>query len=221
MSQHDYAAARAAAEALVGLLRYHCSQIEIAGSIRRRKPRVKDLEIVARGRRCPDVLRLFSAADQVDRLGDWLELVVRDGWHDALRPAPPAEGRAAPWGPRYKRLTFAHAGTVYPVDLFQPACAGSWGPTLAIRTGPADFSRLLVTPRQHGGAMPAGLRQREGRLERLRDCSVPGEQLWEPLDTPTESDWFGAIGVPCWAPHERTVARLLSWLREQGVRPPA
>jgi hypothetical protein len=52
------------------------------------------------------------------------------------------------------------------------------------------------------GALPDELQQHDG-------C------LWGPqgrVDTPEEADYFKALGLPCWAPEERTAERLEEYL---------
>lgn len=55
----------------------------------------------------------------------------------------------------------------------------------AIRTGSSDFSKWLVTPVSWAGAMPIGMRQKDGYLWR-------GETR---IDCPEESDLFTALGL--------------------------
>ena len=103
---------------------------------------------------------------------------------------PDKNGRPA-FGAKYKRLVFAHAGEAFPLDLFvtQPA---EWGVVFTIRTGSADFTHRLVTPRRHGGLMPDGMREH-------------GNAIWDgerQLVTPEERDVFAALGL-AWVPPER------------------
>ena len=75
-----------------------------------------------------------------------------------------------------------------------PCYASSWGVLYTIRTGPADFSHKLVTPRLHGGWMPAGMHVKDGAL-------------WDRgaiVETPTEEAFFAALGLPYLAPEQRT-----------------
>ena len=108
-------------------------------------------------------------------------------------------------GPRYKRLIWiGRSGPLerMPVDLFCVLPPASWGALLAIRTGPAEFGRGLVTKRSQGGAMPDELQQREGAL-------------WGPLgkiETPEEEDYFAALGLSYWPPEERSAELLEEYL---------
>lgn len=210
---HPYPQARAAADFLLKELGNYCERIEIAGSIRRGAQLVKDIEVVALGAlgKEPVPGKLFGATRSFDFLERKLEQVAR-GRHPSISRPKQQGGRAAPWGPRYKRLNLTYDGVTYAVDLFQ-ATEETWAPTLVIRTGSAAFARLLVTPQMQGGAMPQGLRQRDGRLERCLGRSEDGKRLvWEPLETPDEAAYFAALGLPCWPPPERTETRITDWL---------
>lgn len=199
--RHSFTAAAIAAGDLLALLRPHCVCCSVAGSVRRGKPRVKDIEIVC----VPDVVRapgeLFETSSSVDV---FLDEATKRGplrW-DEERPLN---------GPRQKRLTWElrHPGDdpegVIGVDLFI-AEAGNYGAILAIRTGPADFSHLMVTRQEFRGALPEDLRQRDGYLW-LQTNAGP-----QRIDTPTEQGWFQLIGVPCWPPEQRSVEKLRTHL---------
>lgn len=64
------------------------------------------------------------------------------------------------------------------------------GAILAIRTGPADFSHWLMTPRSKGGGMPAYLREKNGALWRIEESGSPTM-----IATSEESDFFAALGI--------------------------
>src|SRR5690242_4072395 len=121
--------ARPAAEFFRDQLAPYCARIEIAGSIRRGKTDVKDIEIVAIGRRDmrPVPGSLWETAE-VDLLNQWLDGVVANGRHaQIVRPTKRSQVRRtgerddvkSPWGERYKRLWVTHAERTYVVDLFQ------------------------------------------------------------------------------------------------------
>lgn len=187
------------AEGIVELLAPACDSIVVAGSIRRRKPLVKDVEIVCTPRMVPPLGELIPSGGLVSAIDERIERLVRLrsllGWN----LANPANG------PRYKRLMW---GSFTKIDLFIVLPPASWGALLAIRTGPAEFSRLLVTRREHGGAMPDGLHQAQGSLH-----GPAG-----PLETPEEEDFFRALGLPCWLPSERSAYRLQDFLRLERIR---
>jgi len=188
--------AKLAATKVEDLLGAVCKRIAIAGSIRRGRQFVKDIEIVAEPLLLPPEGQLFDVPDE--------EKVSALDRHVRGLVARPSSGltfdeKCKRNGSKYKRLVWQNGLTV---DLFIVLPPASWGAILAIRTGPADFSSLLVSDRPHG-AMPGCLSQQQGALH-----TTSG-----PLDTPEESDYFAALGVPTWPPAERTAGKLKSYLK--------
>lgn len=202
--------ARRAAERIVALLEPACERIEIAGSIRRQVAIVGDIEIVCQPKlgdgSSPNVSAVDDRVEQLVPLSGNLfgGLSGGDKSPDSglrFNTENPANGS------RYKRLIWTGGPGGVPrmkVDLFCVLPPASWGSLLAIRTGPGDFSRGLVTKRRHGGAMPDGLRQGDGALWDHEHC--------EKIETPEEADFFAALGLPCWPPEERTAERLEEFL---------
>lgn len=183
------------AQEVVALLEPACERIEIAGSIRRRQPDVGDIEIVGQPR-LKAVPGLFSAAD-----GGYVDLLDRacGALRGLLGKRPDGEGRHA-WGPRYKRATYKG----FALDLFAVLPPAQWGVIFTIRTGPADFSHQLVTPRGHRfiamrgpmreGLMPTDYHVRNGTV-------LDGEG--GVLDVPEEEDLFRLWGIEWIPPEER------------------
>ncbi len=174
--RHRYVEALATAEKLRARLGPFCERIEIAGSLRRRCETVGDIELVA----VPKQRAIEGLFGQVQIEGTWLD--------DHLEKYPDIY-RQMRSGERMKELMFEG----YQVDLFLTT-PERWGVTFTLRTGSADFSKWLVSPRTAGGArLPYRF---------VKDCRV-----WEwgksaPLATPEEADVFVALGVP-WVPLEK------------------
>lgn len=114
--------AQEAARAVVAQLDPLCRRIEVAGSVRRQAPEVRDLEIVC----IPEVSRYL----------DFQRLV--DSW-------PRVKGQ--PDGRYTRRKLLRHN---LELDLFI-CSAQTWACNLAIRTGCAEFSHALVTLAQRRG----------------------------------------------------------------------
>lgn len=174
--------ARAFAEEWVALFRRDgdCKRVEIAGSIRRQKPEVKDIEIVAEPYLRTD---LFGAPlDESSKLDLMIEKFVQLGM---LKKRITSAGNVQAYGPKYKALALAND---VPLDLFIVRPPAQWGAVFAIRTGPGDYSKYLVTACQG-----MGLRCSEGRLV------YPDGGTFA---TPTEEDFFRGCGVP-WVPPEQ------------------
>ncbi len=159
-----------------------CSRVEIAGSIRRCKPVVGDIELVA----------------QIDPA---MEFGATVGIKDALRsigvrradPIVRKDGVAvkAPWGDRYLRGLCQYIGPIQ-LDLFVVRPPAEFGPVFLIRTGAAAFSQMMVT-RLHRYNMVCS----EGRILRRDpngDVDVP---------CPTEEEFFRLVRLPVIPPELR------------------
>lgn len=161
-------------------LRPACERIEIAGSIRRGKPEVSDVELVAIPR-FGEQLNLFGEpASQVDLLRPLVERLLRED--DAFERGPRN-------GDRY--VQFFYQGCK--VDLFIVKPPAQWGVLYTIRTGPAAFSKRLVTPKKHGGLLPSHLKVKDGAI-------WDGDEV---IPTAEEEDVFRVLGLAWIAPHER------------------
>lgn len=191
---------------LVELLAGGCDRIEIAGSIRRHAPRVRDCDIVC-------VPRMVQPAELPGRepqlFDDLPDLAPASAltWALAglLERGTITRGRA--WGPRQKQLYYRGLK----VELWCVLEPAQYGCLLAIRTGPADFSHLLVTARRLGGAMPEFLQQRAGALWYRAAPEQPA------LVTPTEQAFFEQLALRWedWRrPEDRSSERLIVSLAE-------
>lgn len=182
------ARAMAVAEQVVAALRPACIRVEIAGSLRRRKPTVKDVEIVCIPRRSTDLFGEPTGECELTRMVATLMQERRLAWRGAQFKARQGVVPVMPKGAeRYMSLVASRSGI--PLDLFVVRPPAQWGAIMAIRTGPAEFSRALVTVARNNG-----LRCTEGRLVDARGEDIP---------TPEEADFFRACGVPWAEPWER------------------
>lgn len=180
-----------AAERLRDLLSGHCSRIDIAGSLRRaRAAAVGDIEIVAIGAMHPSL--------ETDLFGDPLPAVNLLEQRTAqllaggtITYAPDYDTRKAPWGPKYKRFVYEDI----PVDLFIVTPA-TWAVQFIIRTGPAAFSKAMVTPTTQGGLMPPYLEVRGGTLHHRGS----GHEI---IATVEERDVFRLYHLPDLEPTQR------------------
>lgn len=183
----SYSVARNLADRIVEELRPGTTRIEIAGSVRRQKPEIGDIEIV-----CIPQLSINLFGDPGGSILDiFIEQLIQDG----------RITRGDKWGPKYKKLHIP-ARPDLGIDLFITT-PEEWGYTFTIRTGCAEFSHKLVTPRQQGGFLPGHLR-------------VGGCRLWEgdkALETPEESDFLAALGVGWVEPEMREEGRFEGLLK--------
>lgn len=153
-----------------------CHRIEIAGSLRRRELMVGDIEIVAVPKLDLDLFGNPTSVSEVDRLlAGWPLTLLKNG-------------------PRYKQFSFVGSlGNIYKVDLFLQPDPATWGVNFLIRTGSADFSHKMVTPRWQGGYMP-----NDFRVEEARVWQGGGKLL-----TPEEADIFELWEMDYVEPSER------------------
>jgi len=146
--KYPYAEAFKIASDILERLRPHCVRIEIAGSIRRKKPTVKDIEIVAIPK--PYSVGLFESG---------LATVV-DRWEVVKGPL------------EYRKTKYTQR--ILPegikLDLFF-AEEGNWGNIFAIRTGSADYSRHVLGVRwvQRGFKGEDGYLVRDGERHEIRE----------------------------------------------------
>lgn len=171
------------ARALVAELAPACERIEIAGSLRRRRPDIGDIELVAVPRMVDGQrVDLFAPLPKVSALDEVLAGLERAG-RVVDHPTKPRAN-----GDRYKRRWLPKAGLQ--VDLFIVLKPAEWGPIFTIRTGSATYSEYLVTKLRR-----KGWRCEDGRVldheERLVSC-------------PEEEDFFGACDVAWVPPEERS-----------------
>ncbi len=152
------------AEWLVDELRPFCERIEIAGSLRRGKAEVHDMEIVAMPTLKAPV-PVFGSKE-IDKT--WLDRGLRE----MCDPLLGSSLRRIKGGDKFKQFEFTRwveFGLEEPIkpfklDLFLVTPPAQWGVQLVIRTGPAEFSQWVVTQRAKGGALPDGYCVKDGAV---------------------------------------------------------
>jgi DNA polymerase (family 10) len=121
-----------------------CERIEIAGSIRRRRETVGDIELVCIARHSPS---LIPGVPGVSLLELALVAMAQKG---KLIPAGRNEGERLK---KYYLPALHHEGHDLKLEI-NISDAERWPVELAIKTGPAEFSKCLVTHRRDGGFLP-------------------------------------------------------------------
>lgn len=187
------AVGQALATKLVAALAPHCDRIDVAGSIRRQKTLIGDVELVA----IPKLGRdLFGTPDPAqNRLDDYLNAMLSIG--RIFKTPSDRSSFTTAWGDRYKKFWCKlndELGEIQ-VDLFL-CTARNWGALFTIRTGPAAFSQALVTRIKH----QTPYRQQAGYLVNVETGEV--------IDTPEERDYFRLAGVGWVEPSRRSVDTL-------------
>lgn len=175
--------AKAIAEELVKQLAPHCERIQIAGSIRREKPEVKDIEIVAIPK--PYEIGLFESgiATVVNR---WIKVKGSLPCKYTQREIAPLFHTPNAELPREELLD------TIKLDLFF-ATPKNWGLILAIRTGSAEYSHQVLAM----GWVRKGYESIEGNL-------FHKASRWE-RSIPEEKDLFDLIGIDWVEPKERNI----------------
>ena len=158
---------------VVQQLKPHVVRMKAAGSLRRRRPQVSDIEFVVEPRMVQ--VDLFGAEGpdlrEIKRrlleMGEWVK-----------------------GGERMMQITdlLGRQGAKLDVYLVHPPA--EWGSILAIRTGPASLGQYVVTKMRNFGYQHAG-----GRVVK--------QGTGEDVPTPTEEDFFALAELPCLKPRQR------------------
>lgn len=167
--------AKKIADELVVLLGEGFERLEIAGSLRRKKELVGDIELV--GIPKPVQVRGLFGTYEVPSIEPIVDLMRSFGY---------TVDKA---GDKYLKFVAEHQMSV---DLF--LCGPkTWGCIFMIRTGSAEFTRRMVTRKSYRGWCPDNMQFAIGRLWRDEGA----------LDTPEEEDVFREMGLPYMLPEER------------------
>jgi DNA polymerase/3'-5' exonuclease PolX len=198
---HHLSLAEEAAQDLKQFLAPYCERIEIAGSIRRRKAEVGDIELVCIPRKQRVERTVSEAVCEPPSLfypeGRTIkEAVVEtvyepvEGFCEAVETLYRIKGEPA--GKYTQRLAWHPATGPIKVDIFM-VTRDSWGLQFMIRTGSAEFSRRMAIQWSHMGLKSVGgiLYDAEGKDYPLRE----------------EEDVFGFLGVDWVEPQEREVKK--------------
>lgn len=185
--------ARAVASEMVEALRPYCERIAVAGSIRRGREWINDIEIVA-------IPKSTVKQPDVDIFGEplWKPTVVRDpGFIMVVDSLANRIVRGKVSDGRYVQF---FTGEGVKVDLFM--CEpDTWGYIYTIRTGSAEYMRMVAAR-----WVQLGYKGVEGQLTRFG----------KPVPVPEEADLFGLLHMVPVPPHERelTTKGLSDWIKK-------
>lgn len=172
--KYPIARIRPIAEEIVETLSPYCDPIVIAGSLRRERPSIGDIEIVC-------LPKYDEEADLFGNVVNQVSLVDRF-FNDRTCPYKGLELN----GPQMKKFRFKN---LINVDLFLPKSPDHWGAILFVRTGSSQFNLWVmgVVQRRARTYFEKGRLHRDGQL----------------LATPTEEDVFRELGLPYIPPNMR------------------
>lgn len=195
---------------LIDWLEGSCDRIEIAGSVRRRKQEVKDIEIVAIPKyvKSPQA-HMFGPKEEAGIGG----MTTRQSVVSRLEVAIGTMTQMPnPWrfddklkrnGPRYKRLKHVDSGMVCDLFITTPE---QWGLIFTIRTGPTDFSKAIVTEfHKHGWHQHLGQLHDHPKIHNgyRSDPCEKGAKCPLIIPTPEEADVFSLLSWPYLEPRAR------------------
>jgi hypothetical protein len=189
---------------LMGWLADVVERIEVAGSLRRDKQDLGDVELVMIPK-FKEELNIFSEpVGKINLLNQRCDELLS---MRLVEKRLNKNDHAIAWGGdgRYKALL---VGGI-PVDLFIVLPDRQFGPTMLIRTGPGNANQVLVTT--------DGVKNAEGNLGILPKGMVWEDgALWQDgsrINTPEEIDVFKAVGLPYIPPHERSLGNYHLWAK--------
>lgn len=181
--KHPWEVGDIVAQAFVHHMAPHAERIKVAGSLRRRKDEVGDIEIVM----IPKIYReknlLGEEGPRFDTVQKGIDSYIECETYPGRKPALERLND----GDRHIKLRETIVGIQ--IDLFVVRPPAEWGPIFSIRTGSADFSRRLMVALRN-----RGMRCEEGRVLDMHNRLVP---------CPEEKDFFKAAGVPMIDPVKR------------------
>jgi DNA polymerase/3'-5' exonuclease PolX len=191
--KHPAARARVVAEKIVEALKPVCMRIEIAGSLRRNKPLVGDIEIlyIPKNTQIKDPLDLFGDKKVIVNAADVIihELIQRGSLAKRLNV-----NGSETWGDLNKHAVASRTGI--PVDFFATS-HDHWFNSLVFRTGSLQTNIQIATAAKTNGYRwnPYGF----GFEKHL--AGEPGQVRWVKMNS--ERDVFDFCGLPYLEPTER------------------
>lgn len=170
---------------LMANLRPFCERIEIAGSLRRSKAEVGDIELLF----IPKMLKakegLFDTA-LVDQAAAAIDRMVAER---IISPRKNVAGHISAWGPLNKLALHLPSGI--PVDFFSTT-ADNWWVSLVIRTGSKEMNLLLTTGSN-----------RLNRTLHAYGAGITDRRTGELMPAKNEREVFWLCGVPYREPKDR------------------
>lgn len=156
----------------------------IAGSIRRKKFEVGDIEIVV----APKYAKVGLFGEEAPDI-------------QAIEDVLAGLGEFSKDGERFKQVQLRNG---FQLDVFIIYAPVQWGYQVVIRTGDADFSHKCVTPTSQYGFLPNYLKCGDGAVWH-------GKQV---INTPEEDDFLALLGLRGLPPEKRNLEDARRWIAE-------
>lgn len=188
-SKINYTIASDIASKVIAKLRPNCARIEVAGSLRRMKSMVGDIELMI---------------VPTDALYAQLDALMAAG---KIRHVAPKQ-----WGNDFRSFLMITTGSTplaLQFDLFLQD-SSTWGVEMIRRTGPDEFWKRMVTKHSIGGLCPD--------CYTVKNALV-WDQDGVAMDTPEEADVFRLWGLEMPAPEERTENYIPMWAEVDSFGP--
>lgn len=174
--------AQAIADYWKEVFRPYCRKIEIAGSIRRQKPEVKDIELVC-------IPEEITTQDLFDNTVKHRSPAFIEVFHDHAHMGYLEILKGSPNVGKYVQVRLTTKGINLDMFIVKES---NWGFQLAIRTGSGDYSHHVL-----GAAwVSRGYHGFQGHP--FKESKM--------IETPDEREFFNLIGVPYTEPKDREYA---------------
>ena len=165
-----------------------CERLVVAGSLRRKKPDVGDIELVYISK-VESYRADFFESCIVQSADDVLAKLIDSG---VIAMRPNIDGRFS-WGPKNKLAI--HCASGIPIDFFSTT-QGNWWNYLVCRTGPKESNIRIAT-----AAEALGWRWNPYGSGFSRGGALAGPA--KSHDVASEREVFDFVGLPYLQPHER------------------
>lgn len=177
----------------------------IAGGLRRGKPDVHDIEIVASPLMDHPPLE-FGKPFYGTYFDRELMRLQEEGWLlEAMKSGPKLKQYVID----VSKFGFDSPADPFKIEFYIVTPPAQFGVDLMIRTGPGsqndNYSQWIVTPKEKGGALPNGYRVRQAAVWSIDQLNEKGEpkKTEIPLQMPTERSFFDFLGMNWIQPSDR------------------